>query len=529
MNNLLSASRVFSIVPERILQMETDIVVSFDYFADVFDNFVNTAFNEAPSEGFCLYFVKGDVSLSGGGPGEALGYSPINRLIYTNDVFKIEGASFLNGVYKKIGDSQSKPLYAKEDDTFYRIEYDLTLGWKIWKANTFNVYFSSGSSEDYPLWATTFSHAADAAAAGITIYDNPVFTQFPSITESYNGLAGGILGIGFDFNGNFGTNLFTESSYNVDGLEFPNFSAFPNSITIRSSENEDYKIVHKTDNLVNLSAAEPILLYNSIGATKSYQNFNRVKIRLTDLGKRVEVFIRPYFTNKFYEYLNFSYNFDFYEVVRVGLSFASKNKTQFGIKNFNIAAVAATLTPTPTLTPTQTITNTPTQTITQTRTPTATPTTTAPPTPTPTGSITPTPTFTPTNTLTPTRTQTPTPNITPSNTGTPFATPTPTSTPTGTVPPSPTPTETPTQTQTPTNTVTPSPTHTPTVTPTIPPEDILDSLLIGFGNVFYNPRFYEELFLELTPTPTQTVTQSQTPTYTQTPTQTLPEVEFGFE
>ena len=83
--NLLSATRSFSLLPTDQLSPENDIVVSFDYVTNVYDNYQNIYDNETPSEGFCLFFYEGNAPLSGGAPGASLGYLPGSFTVTNNN------------------------------------------------------------------------------------------------------------------------------------------------------------------------------------------------------------------------------------------------------------------------------------------------------------------------------------------------------------------------------------------------------------------------------------------------------------
>jgi len=315
---------------------------------------------------------------------------------------------------------------------------------------------------------------------------------FPQI-KKFPGVAKTNFVIGFDVSGFFGSDILF-----LDG----NFYPQPNTISIRSGSQDNFKLLYTTANLSSSAFSEPFNLYQQSTTGDVYKTF---RIRITNLGKTVVVDHKNTSSNKFINL--FSYNLPNSAPVSVfpALGFGRGPSEMFlRVKNINVNGFFLTPTPTCTVTPTNTVTPTvtptnsvtPTNTVTPTRTPTITPTNTVTP------SI--TPTITPTNTVTPsiTPTETVTPTVTPTETVTPTVTPTETVTPTITPTETVTPTITPTTTITPTNTVTP--TRTPTITPTMTK----------------TPTNTPTNSVTPTITPTNSVTPSITPTMTKTPTNT---------
>lgn len=279
------------------------------------------------------------------------------------------------------------------------------------------------------------------------------------------GMYGGYLGLGFDISGDYCTRL---EGKNSTGSAYPDTQQ-PNTITLRSSQNENFNVLHTTDDLIqhNLTLAQQVSSVNDV-------RFNTYKVVLDNYSKRIRASVLDCLTQEFvdifcYE-VSFSNNCDnFPTILFPGISFSTGSfACNFEIKNVSFIGELAPSnadacdrvnipTPTPTcplflLSPTPT----PTSSVTPTVTPTNTPTSTVTPTVTPTPSI--TPSITPTQTVTPTSTVTPTPTLTPLYSPTPTSSVTPTVTPTNTV--------TVTPTVTPTRTLTPTPTPTLTVTPT---------------------------------------------------------------
>jgi len=474
----LSASRSFSFLPNYELSPEGDIVVSFDYVTNVYDSYKNKLINESPSEGFCVFFYEGNTSPGGGGPGWGLGYLPVSADHYENaHLLLSEANNTLTPIYiSSYGTFNSRPIY--RDGSGLKVGYYTTpfgmipAGWRIWLNDT-SVYYYSTDSASIPIWAVNWVYGP-AKPVG---WGYPQFNR-KNMFESYSGKTGGLLGVGFDFVGRF-----TQAFNSV-------ISAFiPNSISLKDSYLKDYKHIISTENLSSNYYIFPTILYNSLATTLTANSGNRIKIRLTDLGRTIDVKVKPGEYKDFIDVLNYSNSelgpANTNDSIKLGINFSSFNNTDFGIKNFNIAGIPAS--PSPTVTPTHTPTATVTPTVSPTKSLTPTPQPTSTPTITQTSTQTPTPTrtppLTPTITITQTLTLTQTPTITPTSTpaGTPAATTTPT--PTNTPPRSPTPTSTPPLTPSQTKTPGISPTPTFTLTPTTPPygEPLADGIIMGIG------------------------------------------------
>jgi len=319
------------------------------------------------------------------------------------------------------------------------------------------------------------------------------YTAYKDLTSSitgtgfsnYPGLLGGVLGIGFDKNGNYAL-----SSIGVSGLAAP----IPNSICIRGPQYNDYNVLLRTNNLNTHNT--PVNLFLST----SSNNYLKARIKISNLGNNITVSIQNPTTLEFIKYIDYNLPFTLPEKIFTGIGYSENSlDSKLSLKNFNINGFFdINITPTPTVTPsiTPSITPSVTPSYTPSPTPSITPTNTVTPTVTPTitNTSSQTPTQTPTITHTPTPTLTPT--VTPTVTETPYATETPAETPTNTPTPSRTPTTTPTVTPTITNTpsITPSvtitktpsrtPTNTPTVTPTVTPTGFIacDVVLNNIGS-----------------------------------------------
>jgi len=158
------------------------------------------------------------------------------------------------------------------------------------------------------------------------------------------GLKSGIIGVGFDLTGNYGSSNFFNSGYN---------DTVSNSIAIRANHDADYRIVTRTKNLNDRSFDKPISLYQQI-TNNQQPEYKRIRVRLTDFGNRIIVDAKylsdQYFTN-YLDYTFTDYNnslltnpilsslpISWPSSVRCGLGFTTgeNNGTTFKIKNFNI-------------------------------------------------------------------------------------------------------------------------------------------------------------------------------------------------
>ena len=145
------------------------------------------------------------------------------------------------------------------------------------------------------------------------------------IFKDYEGKFGGSLGIGFDVSGNFAL-----SSLNVPGTSTP----IPNSICIRDSRTNSNNVLYRSESLATTSYKVPCSLYESTTGTPA---FKTVKVRLTNLGRKVLVSIKPVSAYEFVDYVDYDLPAAQPPVVSVALSYSSgKNTPTFKIKNFNL-------------------------------------------------------------------------------------------------------------------------------------------------------------------------------------------------
>lgn len=143
--------------------------------------------------------------------------------------------------------------------------------------------------------------------------------------KNYDGLYSGILGIGFDSTGNFGT-----SSFGVTGLP----TAVPNTITVRGGFYDDYQVITRTASLS--SFANPVSIYQQITGSDE-PVYRRIRIRLTDLGKKLIVQQKELSAENFFTYLDYNLGDLTPNAIRPCLSYSSGlTAANFKIKNFNI-------------------------------------------------------------------------------------------------------------------------------------------------------------------------------------------------
>ena len=173
----------------------------------------------------------------------------------------------------------------------------------------------------------TAQTAGGAPGPGLN-YTNATFISANELNEAafinYAGLSGGVLGVGFDINGNFGL-------ASIDTLGYS--SSVPNSITIRDAFFKAYQPLYRTPALSAFE--EPFTIYQYI--TAGAPEFNRVRVRITNLGKQVIVQHKISDQEKFYTYANYNLTKALPRYVKPCLSFSSGvSATKMMIKNFNV-------------------------------------------------------------------------------------------------------------------------------------------------------------------------------------------------
>jgi len=173
----------------------------------------------------------------------------------------------------------------------------------------------------------TAQTAGGAPGPGLN-YTNATFISANALNEAdfinYAGLSGGILGVGFDINGNFGLQGFNTQGYS---------SSVANSITIRDAFFKAYQTLYRTPTLS--AFAEPFTIYQYI--TAGAPEFKRVRVRIANLGRQVIVQHKKPDQEKFHTYANYALTKALPRYVKPCLSFSSSvSATKMMIKNFNV-------------------------------------------------------------------------------------------------------------------------------------------------------------------------------------------------
>jgi hypothetical protein len=151
--------------------------------------------------------------------------------------------------------------------------------------------------------------------------------------RTYYGMGAGVLGVGFDIRGNFGS-----KAYGLSGYDIP----LENSITLRDGQGEKYRDLYRTENLRSTIYNTPFSIYEQI-TTNQKPTFKRVRVRITDLGNRVLVDMKTAHDASFTNYVDYTFNYTKFwpTTVRCGLSFATgtTTNTKLKLKNFNVNGV----------------------------------------------------------------------------------------------------------------------------------------------------------------------------------------------
>jgi hypothetical protein len=175
-------------------------------------------------------------------------------------------------------------------------------------------------------YATAVTGGGPGPGLGYTSTENvsAYYYTTSAIATEFEGVSYGELGVGFDVTGYFCT-----TDFGLDGLSNP----VPNSITIRDSINNQFGFLYNTGNLA--TKLNPVNLYQPETVLSNLQ-YNRIRVRLTDLGKRIVVDIRRPGDLEFNNYVNLPINNIWPKSVRCCLSFSSDSTMVLKIKNFNV-------------------------------------------------------------------------------------------------------------------------------------------------------------------------------------------------
>jgi hypothetical protein len=175
----------------------------------------------------------------------------------------------------------------------------------------FCVSFVSGTttvSGGAPGYGLNYTNANILTSDGGT---NVVYNTYP-------GLFGAQLGIGFDVTGLFG----------ASGSEVS-----PNSIAIRSGNSDNYNLLYRTPNLT--SFASPITLYEKV--TAGEPNYKFAFIRITNLGKTVIVKHKDNAEDSYETVVNYNLDTPLPNAVRPCISFSTgMTAAKFAVKSFEI-------------------------------------------------------------------------------------------------------------------------------------------------------------------------------------------------
>jgi len=226
------------------------------------------------------------------------------------------------------------------------------------------VFFYDGGSEFYP--------GGIGSSLGYTNYRGPLcyhadtFSDAPwslatpsNSATDINGIKGAYVGVGFDVRGNFsnttdgklGNNQGTVTTYSGADKVATNeiTQAYPNTIAVRLSEAQYYKLHSVSDNLSVFPVASadrykhtpPVNLHQTV-ATKDDVVYTTARVTLQNKGKRVLVEIKDAATGKFYTYHVADLTSGFESVsnpdtVKAGISFSTSDAfMNCDIRNFTV-------------------------------------------------------------------------------------------------------------------------------------------------------------------------------------------------
>jgi hypothetical protein len=257
----------------------------------------------------------------------------ILSVININDFYNLPVSAASSAIYfPKIVDTE-KDIVVSFDYVFYS-GYDS--GYE-----GFLVSFTdaTGDAETFydPRWTNNTPIYGGGPGKGLGYTNLTVLTQPNSASNTftnsvYVGKYRGSLGIGFDASGNFAL-----SSLDVTGYSTPS----PNTICLRDSYLNNYNVIHRTSNLLTENPDYPVALYHQ-GATPEYRS---VRIRITNLGKRVIVDMKPLSGETYYNFLAYDLPAPLPRALSVALSYSTgKISPAFNIKNFNLNCFFSSLT-----------------------------------------------------------------------------------------------------------------------------------------------------------------------------------------
>jgi hypothetical protein len=259
----------------------------------------------------------------------AAGYYTVSASIDNDD--NITGSSTAQLSVLRVSDYYTLPLSATSSIIYFPRTVDtekdvvVTFDYVFYGADLsgsegFCISFTDATAFRTPISGGAPGKALNYTNLTLLSTDDGTFTF-----ENYPGKFKGSLGIGFDATGNFAL-----TSLNLGGL--PN--TIPNSISIRDSAINNYSVLYRSEVLTGSSYKVPFNLYQSTTGTPT---FKTVRVRLTNLGRKVLVDMKPTSTYEFLNYVNYDLPVSQPSIASIALSYSTGyNNPIFKIKNFNI-------------------------------------------------------------------------------------------------------------------------------------------------------------------------------------------------
>jgi len=249
----------------------------------------------------------------------------ILSVISIDDFYNLPVSAACSAIYfPKIVDTE-KDIVVSFDYAFYS-SYDS--GYEGFLVSFTDVIGENETFYD-PRWTnnTPIYGGGPGKALGytnLTVLTQPNSASNTFTNSVYVGKYKGSLGIGFDASGHFAL-----SSLDVTGNSAP----VPNTICLRDTYLNRYNVIHRTSNLSTVNPDYPVALYQQ-GTTPEYKS---VRVRITNLGKKVIVDMKPLSGETYYNYLTYDLPAPLPRALSVALSYSTgKISPAFNIKNFNL-------------------------------------------------------------------------------------------------------------------------------------------------------------------------------------------------
>ena len=281
---------------------------------------------------------------------QASGYYTVSATIVDQDLYTGASTNILSVI--NIDDFYNLPVSAACSAIYFpkivNTEKDIVISFDYTFYSGYNngyegflVSFTdtTGDTETFydPQWTNNTAIYGGGPGKGLGYTNLTVLTQPNSASNTfestvYAGKYKGSLGIGFDASGNFAL-----SSLDVTGYSTP----VPNTICLRDSYLNNYNVIHRTPNLSTINSEYPVALYQQ-GTTPEYKS---VRIRITNLGKRVIVDMKPLSGETYYNFVAYDLPAPLPRALSVALSYSTgKISPAFNIKNFNLNCFFSSLT-----------------------------------------------------------------------------------------------------------------------------------------------------------------------------------------